>query len=150
MNHFLKQSRNYQLLKNEIGLHNVLTITLLVSITMIISSNSLTNEGLVFAEGSSFGNQLLKVNVQITNNADVNENGSVHVIADGTGVSKDLNNILFPASKTVTHVFEFSSEDIPVGTGFSVEVVYGDDIHKRTYGINSESSMPENLDIVIP
>ena len=75
MNYFLKQSKSYQLLKNEIGLHNVLTITLLVSIPMIISSNSVTNEGLVLAEGSSSGNQLLKVNVQITIFAEVNENG---------------------------------------------------------------------------
>ena len=90
------------------------------------------------------------MHVQIINNADVNEIDSVHVIADGTGVSKDLTNISFPASKTVTHVFEFDSEDIPVGTGFSIEVVYGDDVHKRAYGVNSESSVPKNLDIVIP
>jgi len=150
MGYFLKQSKNYQSLKNKMDINNVLTITLLVGIAMLVPLNSLTNQELVLVQASSSGNQLLKVNVQVTNNAEVNEIGSVHVIADGTGISKDLNNISFPASETVTHVFEFDSEDIPVGTGFSIEVVYGDDVHKRAYGVNSESSVPENLDIVIP
>ena len=126
MEKFLKQTKNYHSSKNKIDIHNVLTITfLLAGMAILISLNSLVSQqGVVLAHvGSSSSNQLLKVHIQIINNADVNEIGSVHVIADGTGVSKDLTNISFPASKTVTHVFEFDSEDIPVGTGFSVEVV---------------------------
>ena len=153
MGKFLKQTKNYHSSKNKIDIHNVLTITfLLACMAILISLNSLVSQqGVVLAQvGSSSNNQILKAHVQIINNSDVNDIGSVHVIADGTGVSKDLTNISFPASKTVTHIFEFDSEDIPVGTGFSIEVVYGDDVHKRACGVNSESNIPEILDIVIP
>ena len=115
MGKFLKQTKYYYFTKNNTEIHNVLTITFfLACMAILISSNSLVSQQVVVLAqvGSSSSNQLLKVHVQITNNANVNEIGSVHLIADGTGVSKDLTNISFPASNTVTHIFEIGSDDI--------------------------------------
>ena len=37
----------------------------------------------------------MKTNVQVTNNGYTNEIGSIHIIADKTGISKDSNHISF-------------------------------------------------------
>lgn len=80
----------------------------------------------------------------------MSETGSIHVISDETGVAKDSNGISFPPGQTIIHLFEFSLEEIPVGTGFSVEVVYGDNYSKRIHDVVSQINQPEIIDIVIP
>ncbi|HYF99464.1 MAG TPA: hypothetical protein VD815_05195 [Candidatus Saccharimonadales bacterium] len=95
-------------------------------------------------------NEPLRINVQVTNSGDISEIGSIHIVADETGISKNSNDVSFASGQTIIQLFEFSLNEIPTGTGFSVEVVYGDDHSKRIHGINSQTSEPEIIDIVIP
>lgn len=92
---------------------------------------------------------LFKVVVQVTNNANVNETGTIHVFIDGTTISKVLNGVVCPAKSTVEYAFEFDAEDVPVGKGFTAEMVYGDDVFKRAYGVNSPSKTPEIAQLTI-
>jgi len=94
--------------------------------------------------------QLFKVIVSVTNNGDLDQHGAIHVYTDGGSTSKWLNDVYFPSKQTVSHTFEFVSSDIPTGTSFTTEVVYGDDIFKRASGINSASNAPETINISIP
>lgn len=94
--------------------------------------------------------ELLKINVQVTNNGATNEIGSIHIIADETRISKDSNDNSFAAEQTVIQLFEFSLEEIPVGTSFSVEGVYGYDYSKMIHGVNTQTNEPEIIDIIIP
>ncbi len=94
-------------------------------------------------------NQLFKVTVNVTNNAKVSHVGTIHVAIDGTNQTKVINNVQFPSNQTVTHSFEFGAMYIPIGKGFTAEVVYGDDAFKRTYGVNTPSNTPEIAKITI-
>lgn len=94
--------------------------------------------------------QTFSVVVQVTNNANADVVGTIHVAVDGTDLSKVLNGVVIPAKSTVSHTFEFDSDDVPVGKGFTAEMVYGNDIFKRTYGVNSPSNTPEIAQIAIP
>lgn len=91
-----------------------------------------------------------RVIVQVTNNAYTDEVGAIHVYIDGTDISKVLNGVVCPAESTMDYTFDFESEDVPVGNGFTAEMVYGDDVIKRTYGVNSPSKSPEVAQISIP
>lgn len=94
--------------------------------------------------------QTFKVIVQVTNNSNKDMHGAVYVDIDGSVVSKLQSGQIFPEHKTVSYTFEFVSGDVPVGKGFTVEVVYGDDDHKFAYGSNSPSNAPETVSISIP
>ena len=129
------------------------TIECLILLLMIVftsaSSLNFLNHNTVFAQGSGVSDGL-KINIQVTNNGGVSDIGSIHVMADGTGISRDSNGVSFPAGQTVIQIFEFTSEEIPAGTGFTIEVIYGDDISKRVYGVNSQTGHPEIISISIP
>lgn len=93
---------------------------------------------------------MFKVAVNVTNNdAKVSYVGTVHVAIDGTNQSKVINNAQFPSNQTVTYDFEFGVMYIPIGKGFTAEVVYGDDVFKRTYGVNTPANTPEIAKITI-
>ena len=94
--------------------------------------------------------KVFRVIVQVTNNAYTDEIGAIHVYIDGTDVNKVLNGVVCPAESTVDYTFDFDAADIPVGKGFTAEMVYGDDVIKRTYGVNSPSKAPEVAHISIP
>ncbi len=94
--------------------------------------------------------KVFRVIVEVTNNAYTDEVGAIHVYIDGTDVSKVLNGVVCPAESTVEYTFDFDSDDVPVGKGFTAEMVYGDDVIKRTYGVNSPSKAPEVAQIAIP
>ncbi|HYO06936.1 MAG TPA: hypothetical protein VER14_08125 [Phototrophicaceae bacterium] len=94
--------------------------------------------------------KVFTVIVQVTNNAYTDEEGAIHVYIDGTDISKVLNGVVCPAESTIDYTFDFDSDDIPVGKGFTAEMVYGDDVIKRTYGVNSPSKAPEVAQIAIP
>ncbi len=94
--------------------------------------------------------KVFRVIVQVTNNAYADEVGAIHVYIDGTDISKVLNGVICPAESTVDYTFDFNSDDVPVGKGFTAEMVYGDDVIKRTYGVNSPSKAPEVAQISIP
>jgi hypothetical protein len=123
----------------------VLVVTLVSSITL-----SLFNLDVYAQESSSNQKQIFRVNVQVTNNADIDEVGTIHVSIDGTDLSKVLNGVNCPAKSTVSYTFEFNSNDVPIGKGFTAEMVYGDDIFKKAYGANSPSNTPEIIQITIP
>jgi hypothetical protein len=94
--------------------------------------------------------QIFKVIVQITNNGEVDEYGAVNVDIDGAMTAQWQSGQIFPAHQTNPYTFTFSSSDVPVGTGFTAEVVYGDDSHRFAYGSNSPSNAPETVSISIP
>ena len=92
-----------------------------------------------------------QVNVAVTNNGNNNLIGSIHVISSSTGAVKNANGITFPAGQTVTHVFKINQSEIPKGTEFAVEVVYGDDYSIRAYGVNNQAdNVPEFFNMNIP
>ncbi len=94
--------------------------------------------------------KVFRVIVQVTNNADDDEVGTIHVFIDGTDMSKVLNGVVCPAGSTVDYTFEFDSDAVPVGSGFTAEMVYGDDVFKSTNGVNTPSKAPEVVQISIP
>lgn len=96
------------------------------------------------------GSQIFKLVVQVTNNSDRDEYGAVNVDIDGAMATQWQSGQIFQAHKTIPYTFTFSSTDVPVGTGFTAEVVYGDDSHKFAYGSNSPSNAPETVSISIP
>ncbi|WP_148686622.1 hypothetical protein [Candidatus Nitrosocosmicus hydrocola] len=91
-----------------------------------------------------------KIIVQIINNGNLDEHGTIHVAMDGSRAPQILNNIIFPGLQTSSHTFEISSSEAPVGKGFTAEVIYGDDEHKRAYGTNTPANSPETVSITIP
>src|SRR5690349_14762023 len=72
-----------------------------------------------------------KINVEVTNNGNLDEYGTIHVSIDGSRSPVITNNLIFPALETSSYPFSFSSSEVPIGKGFIVEVVYGDDEIKR-------------------
>ncbi len=126
----------------------VFAYTLLLTIVFLMY---LPNIGETFAQSmpKDENNQLFKVTVNVTNNAKVSFVGTIHVAIDGTNQSKVINNVQFPSNQTVTHDFEFGAMFIPIGKGFTAEVVYGDDVFKRTYGVNTPANTPEIAKITI-
>ena len=91
-----------------------------------------------------------KVIVQIINNGNLDEHGTIHVVMDGSRSPVVENNLIFPGLQTSSFTFEISSSEAPVGKGFTAEVVYGDDEHKRAYGTNTPANSPETVYITIP
>jgi hypothetical protein len=122
------------------------TITLLVLIGSLAifwglkDVNAQTTQG-----GSSF-----KVIVKVVNNGNLDEHGTIHVAMDGSRASHVLNDQIFPAFQTVSHTFEFSSSEAPVGKGFTAEVIYGEDEIKRAFGTNTPANSPETVTLNIP
>lgn len=91
-----------------------------------------------------------KVIVQIVNNGNLDEHGTIHVAMDGSRSPQIQNNLIFPGLQTSSYTFEISSSEAPVGKGFTAEVIYGDDEHKRAYGTNTPANSPETVSIIIP
>jgi hypothetical protein len=44
---------------------------------------------------------------------------------------------------------QFGAMYIPIGKGFTTKVVYGNDVFKRTYGVNTHANTPEIAKITI-
>ncbi len=144
----LIQSVQYQSGRSCNRIFQVCTYALLLAIASLMY---LPNIGETFAQSMSEdeNNQLFKVTVNVTNNAKVSHVGTIHVAIDGTNQTKVINNVQFPSNQTVAHNFEFEAMYIPIGKGFTAEVVYGDDAFKRTYGVNTPANTPEIAKITI-
>ena len=80
----------------------------------------------------------------------MDEHGAIHVAIDGSRNPQTMPGLIFPGLQTSSYTFEFSSAEVPVGNGFTAEVVYGDDEIKRASGSNSASNTPETVTILIP
>lgn len=118
---------------------------------MILAGTVVLSWGLTDAYAQvTQSSQTFKINVQVTNNGNLDEQGTIHVSIDGSRSPVITNNLIFPAFQTSSYPFSFSSSEVPVGKGFTVEVVYGDDEIKRVYGTNTPSNSPEVASITIP
>jgi len=128
-----------------------LAVALVSSISLSLNSlNAQAQEHNTTTATTSEQKPAFNVVVQVTNNANVNETGTIHVFINNTNISKVLNGVVWPAKSTVGYAFEFDAEDAPVGKGFTAEMVYGDDVFKRAYGVNSPSKAPEIAQLSIP
>jgi hypothetical protein len=93
---------------------------------------------------------VFKVIVQVQNTDNLDEQGAINVAIDGIRNPQTLSGLSFPGLQTSSYTFEFSSDEVPVGTGFTAEVIYGDDDIKRASGVNSDSNTPESVTLIIP
>ena len=91
-----------------------------------------------------------KIIVQVQNTGNLDEHGAIHVALDGSRNPQTMSGLIFPGLQTSSYTFEFSSAEVPVGKGFTAEVIYGDDEIKRTSGANSPSNTPETVTLLIP
>ena len=102
----------------------------------------------VNAQSSQSGQ--FKVIVQVQNTGNLDEHGALHVAIDGLRNPQTFPGLIFPALQTSSYTFTFSSAEVPVGKGFTAEVIFGDDEIKRASGVNSAASMPETVPLTIP
>jgi hypothetical protein len=93
---------------------------------------------------------VFKVIVQVQNTDNLDEQGAINVAIDGIRNPQTLSGLSFPGLQSSSYTFEFSSDEVPVGTGFTAEVIYGDDDIKRASGVNSASNTPESVTLIIP
>ena len=91
-----------------------------------------------------------RIIVQVQNTGNLDEHGSLHVAIDGLRNPQTMSGLSFPGLQTSSYTFEFSSAEVPVGKGFTAEVVYGDDEIKRVSGANSAANTPETVTLLIP
>lgn len=127
---------------------SILIVTLFAFVGISVALGSSFDK--ILGQSTATDNGSTKINVQVTNNGKSNEVGSIHIISDETGVIKNSNDISFASGETVIQLFDFGASEIPYGTGFSVEVIYGDDDSKRVHGVASQGSQPEIVSISIP
>jgi hypothetical protein len=132
-------------------LNAIFTLSVLMSFfSGLIASNVPINQD-VLAQGLNTHNTgPLNVNVQVSNTGNAELIGSIHVISDITGVSKNANGIIFASGQAVIQPFDFNQTDIPNGADFNVELVYGDDFSKIAHGVNNQTDMPVFFNIKIP
>ncbi|MDN5845525.1 MAG: hypothetical protein L0H53_04535 [Candidatus Nitrosocosmicus sp.] len=91
-----------------------------------------------------------KIVVLVQNTGNLDEHGALHVAIDGSRNPQTLSGIIFPGLQTSSFTFEFPSAEVPVGKGFTAEVIYGDDDIKRVSGANSVANAPETVTLLIP
>lgn len=91
-----------------------------------------------------------KIIVQVQNTGNLDEHGALHVAIDGSRNPQTMSGLIFPGLQTSSYTFEFNSAEVPIGKGFTAEVVYGDDDVKRVTGANSASNTPETVTLLIP
>lgn len=92
------------------------------------------------AQDLDTGAKPLNVNVQVLNSGSTDLTGSLHVMSTTTDTIKNANGITFPAGQTIIKIFEFNRSEIPQGSNFSVEAVYGDDFSKMAHVANKQSN----------
>lgn len=148
--HVTRYSSKANLHYNKSQVNQLIKSSFVISLVILIGTVALS-WGLkdVYAQGTQ-SSQTFKIIVEVTNNGNLDEYGTIHVSIDGSRSPVITNNLIFPAFQTSSYPFPFSSSDVPVGKGFTVEVVYGDDEIKRVYGTNTPSNAPEVASITIP
>ena len=93
-----------------------------------------------------------KIIVEVTNHAFRDIYGGITVSVDHypDNLFKSAYGIYFPAGGTLSKTFSFESGSVPVGTGFEVNIDYGDDYNQRQFGENSPSNKAEVIHFNIP
>jgi hypothetical protein len=131
------------------GEYSKFKVLLVVSfIIFSLTVLSLLSSSLIYATNEKLSGKLT-IDVMVTNNLADDESGQIIVEIDDTDISKKMSGVLFPAKTTVTKTFEFDSRYVPIGKGFSAEVVYGDDFDTAAHGINDPSTSPKVLHIYL-
>jgi hypothetical protein len=139
----LKQSSSNRNTNKRIRINSLFACTLIILVGSIVIFWGLKD---VNAQSSSS----FKVIVQVQNTGNLDEHGALHVATDGSRNPQTLTGIIFPALQTSSYTFEFPSAEVPVGEGFTAEVIYGDDEIKRVSGANSAANTPETVTLLIP
>ena len=93
-----------------------------------------------------------KIIVEVTNDSFRDIYGGITVSVDHYpgNLFKSAYGIYFPAGETLSKTFSFESGSVPVGTGFEVNIDYGDDYNQRQFGENSPSKKAEVIHFNIP
>ena len=141
----LKQSPLNRNTTTHIKIKWMYTCALLVLIGSIAITWGIKDVNAQSAQSDQF-----KIIVQVQNTGNLDEHGAIHVAIDGSRNPQTMSGLIFPGLQTSSYTFEFSSAEVPVGKGFTAEVIYGDDEIKRTSGTNSASNMPETVTLLIP
>jgi len=119
------------------------------ALLILIGSIAIT-WGIKDVNAQSAQSDQFKIIVQVQNTGNLDEHGAIHVAIDGSRNPQTMSGLIFPGLQTSSYTFEFSSAEVPVGKGFTAEVIYGDDEIKRTSGANSPSNTPETVTLLIP
>lgn len=119
------------------------------ALLVLIGSIAIT-WGIKDVNAQSAQSDQFKIIVQVQNTGNLDEHGAIHVAIDGSRNPQTMSGLIFPGLQTSSYTFEFSSAEVPVGKGFTAEVIYGDDEIKRTSGTNSAFNMPETVTLLIP
>ena len=95
---------------------------------------------------------IFRVIVQVTNQSPQDITGGITISVDHQpqNIFRSAYGLYFPAGETTSITFTFKSSDVPVGTGFEVNIDYGDDYNQYTFGENSPVKRPELVRFVIP
>ena len=141
----LKQSPSNRNTNNRLMVRSVCACALLILIGSIAISWGLKDVNAQSTETGQF-----KIIVQVQNTGNLDEHGALHVAIDGSRNPQTMSGLIFPGLQTSWYTFEFSSAEVPVGKGFTAEVVYGDDEIKRASGANSAANTPETVTLLIP
>ena len=141
----LKQSPSNRNTTTGIRIKSLYVCALLVLIGSIAISWGIKDINAQSTQSGQF-----KIIVQVQNTGNLDEHGALHVAIDGSRNPQTMSGLIFPGLQTSSYTFEFSSVDVPVGKGFTAEVVYGDDDVKRVTGANSASNTPETVTLLIP
>lgn len=104
------------------------------------------------SSSSPITNGIFRVIVQVTNQSPQDISGSITVSVDHQpeNILKSASGLYFPSGETTSTTFTFKSNDVPVGTDFEVNLDYGDDYNKYTFGENSPVKRPEIVTFNIP
>ena len=141
----LKQSPSNRNTTTGIRIKSLYVCALLVLIGSIAISWGIKDVNAQSAQSGQF-----KIIVQVQNTGNLDEHGALHVAIDGSRNPQTMSGLIFPGLQTSSYAFEFSSAEVPIGKGFTAEVVYGDDDVKRVTGANSASNTPETVTLLIP
>jgi hypothetical protein len=93
-----------------------------------------------------------KIVVEVTNHSFRDIYGGITVSVDHypDNLFKSAYGIYFPAGETSSKTFSFEAGSVPVGTGFEVNIDYGDDYNQRQFGENNPSKKAEVIHFNIP
>lgn len=87
-----------------------------------------------------------RVIVQVTNQSPQDITGGISVSVDHKpeNIFRSAYGLYFPSGgETTSTMFTFKASDVPIGTGFEVNLDYGDDYNQYTFGENSPVKRPE-------
>jgi hypothetical protein len=89
---------------------------------------------------------IFRVIVQVTNQSPQDITGGITVSVDHQpkNIFRSAYGLYFPGGgETTSTTFTFKASDVPIGTGFEVNLGYGDDNNQYTFGENSPVKRPE-------